>query len=235
MPLVFPSNPAVNQTYTAGGKTWVWLGTRWLPVSSGSTGGATGATGPAGTPGSPGTIGVNGTTGATGATGPPGATGPVGSFAGTTASQIITTNTTAATSTSTGALVVSGGAGIGGSVYSGGSVYAVGDVVTNYSDSRLKTVVSVITDPIEKIKNIECFYYLPNDLARSLGITDTELQIGVSAQSVEQQVAGVVTESPINREYKTVRYERLVPLLIESIKELQQQIDELKNGIQRQQ
>ena len=229
MPLVFPSNPAVNQTYTAGGKTWVWLGTRWRPVSSGSTGGATGATGatgPAGTPGSSGTIG---------ATGPPGATGAAGSFSGSTASQIITTNITAAISTSTGALVVSGGAGIGGSVYSGGSVYAVGDVVTNYSDSRLKTVVSVITDPIEKIKNIECFYYLPNDLARSLGITDTELQIGVSAQSVEQQVAGVVTESPINREYKTVRYERLVPLLIESIKELQQQIDELKNGIQRQQ
>jgi len=229
MPLVFPSNPVVNQTYTAGGKTWVWLGTRWRPVSSGSTGGATGATGatgPAGTPGSSGTIG---------ATGPPGATGAAGSFSGSTASQIITTNITAAISTSTGALVVSGGAGIGGSVYSGGSVYAVGDVVTNYSDSRLKTVVSVITDPIEKIKNIECFYYLPNDLARSLGITDTELQIGVSAQSVEQQVAGVVTESPLNREYKTVRYERLVPLLIESIKELQQQIDELKNGIQRQQ
>jgi len=40
MPLVFPSNPAVNQTYTVGGKTWVWLGTRWRAVSSGSVGGS---------------------------------------------------------------------------------------------------------------------------------------------------------------------------------------------------
>jgi hypothetical protein len=127
---------------------------------------------------------------------------------------------------------VSGGAGIGGSIYSGSSIYAVGDVVTNFSDSRLKTRLGPISDPIQHVKNIETFYYVPNDLARSLGVTEIETQVGVSAQSID--IPGVVTDSPVNSNYKTVRYERLVPLLVEAIKDLQRQIDELKNGIQRQ-
>lgn len=59
MPLSFPQNPTVGQTYTSGPNTWQFDGERWRASSSG----ATGATGP------PGATGV-GTTGATGATGP---------------------------------------------------------------------------------------------------------------------------------------------------------------------
>lgn len=36
MPITFPSNPTVNQTFTAGGKTWTWSGKRWR-VSSTTT------------------------------------------------------------------------------------------------------------------------------------------------------------------------------------------------------
>jgi hypothetical protein len=38
----------------------------------------------------------------------------------------------------------------------------------------------------------------------------------------------VVAPAPIDEQYLTVRYERLVPLLIEAIKAQQAQIDELK-------
>lgn len=232
------SNAAVINSGRVTGSTGA-TGSAGPPGSDGVAGtvGATGATGPAGSAGAPGSAGVPGSAGPTGATGIQGATGPAGptgSFSGTTASQIYTTNATASTSTSTGALVVSGGAGIGGSIFSGGSIYAVGDVVTNYSDIRLKQVLGPITNAIEKINKIDTFFYVPNELAKTLGIEGTDIQVGVSAQSVENQVSGVVTSSPVNPEYKTVRYERLVPLLIEAIKELQQQIDELKNGIQRQ-
>lgn len=142
-------------------------------------------------------------------------------------------STAAATSTSTGALRVSGGVGILGSLYSGVSIYAVGDIVTNFSDIRLKTVTGKVQDPLAKVAAIDVFYYQANDLAISLGATDTEQQIGVSAQSVLKQVPEAVVPSPLDSNYKTVKYERLVPLLIEAIKDLQNQIQDLRNGLSR--
>jgi hypothetical protein len=50
-------------------------------------------------------------------------------------------------------------------------------------------------------------------------------QMGLLAQNVETVVPEAVNEKD---GYKGVDYARLVPLLIESIKEQQQQIDELK-------
>lgn len=39
MPITFPSNPAVDQTYTAGGKTWTYNGKGWSASSNVSAGG----------------------------------------------------------------------------------------------------------------------------------------------------------------------------------------------------
>ena len=81
MPIQFPANPTVNQTYTSGGRTWIWTGRSWQQTLGvvqvvGPTG-STGATGPAGIQGIQGPIGATGfgATGATGPVGPPGATG----------------------------------------------------------------------------------------------------------------------------------------------------------------
>ena len=36
MALDFPASPSVNDTYTSGGRTWVWDGTTWKISGSGS-------------------------------------------------------------------------------------------------------------------------------------------------------------------------------------------------------
>jgi hypothetical protein len=79
----FPDSPAPNDTFSSGGKTWVWSGSVWNTVTTGSgpTGptGATGPTGPTGPTGATGATGADSTVaGPTGDTGPTGPTGPTG-------------------------------------------------------------------------------------------------------------------------------------------------------------
>jgi hypothetical protein len=62
-----------------------------------------------------------------------------------------------------------------------------------------------------------------------LGYNNDNRQVGVSAQEVQKIMPEVVTTAPISDEYLTVKYEKLVPLLIEAIKEQQTQIEELKD------
>ena len=57
------------------------------------------------------------------------------------------------------------------------------------------------------------------------------MQVGVSAQEVQAVLPEVVTQAPISGEYLTVYYDKLVPLLIEAIKDLSDKIEKLENGV----
>jgi hypothetical protein len=144
---------------------------------------------------------------------------------------VVINSTTTTTSTTTGALVVKGGIGAAGNIYIGGSGYFVGNVFSSYSDIRLKTILGRINNGLDKISSIETFYYEPSALAVSLGVDPGHRQIGVSAQSVQLVAPEAVGPSPLNSEYLTVQYERLIPLLIEAIKELKTEFKELKNQL----
>ena len=74
-------------------------------------------------------------------------------------------------------------------------------------------------------------YFKENDLAKSLGYNNDKRQVGVQAQEVESVLPEIVTEAPINDKYKTIYYDKLVPLLIEGIEALTEKVNQLENKI----
>jgi len=109
------------------------------------------------------------------------------------------------------------------------NIYAREDIVAFWSDARLKTNVKPIENALEKINKIGGYFYTPNQLALDIDATkDTSERVGVMAQEIEEVLPHVVKPAPFNKNYKTVQYEKLVPLLIQAIKEQQKQIEELK-------
>jgi hypothetical protein len=113
-----------------------------------------------------------------------------------------------------------------GTVASGvtGEIRATGSVTASFSDDRLKTKLGNIPDALAKVLTLNGFYYEANELAQSYGY-EKKLEVGVSAQQVQAVQPEVVAPAPIDDNYLTVRYERLVPLLIEAIKELNAKLD----------
>ena len=101
-----------------------------------------------------------------------------------------------------------------------GNGFFTGDVYSSYSDINLKTVLGQIEDPLVLLRKIDVFYYEPNEEAIALGATPGR-KVGVSAQSVLAVQPEAVGRSALNSKYLTVQYERLVPLLIESVKKLE--------------
>ena len=109
-----------------------------------------------------------------------------------------------------------------------GAITATGNITAYFSDARLKNFISPINNAIEKVKNLTGYYFTENELAKSFGYNDNKTQVGVSAQDVLKVLPEIVSPAPINPEYYSVYYEKLVPLLIEAIKEQQLEIDILK-------
>jgi hypothetical protein len=114
-----------------------------------------------------------------------------------------------------------------------GDIVATGNVTAYYSDERLKDLKGAIPDALDKVNKLTGYYYTPNALAHSLGVDNTELEVGVSAQEVEEVLPEIVTKSAVGQDefgedYKSVHYDKLTPLLIESIKELTKKVGELE-------
>ena len=109
-----------------------------------------------------------------------------------------------------------------------GEIRATNNVTAYYSDIRLKTKIGSIVDPLGKVRQIETLVYHANETAVELGYDASVIEVGVSAQSVQAVQPEAVAPAPIDDKYLTVRYERLVPLLLESVKALEDRIIELE-------
>jgi hypothetical protein len=109
----------------------------------------------------------------------------------------------------------------------GDSIRAAGNIVAYFSDDRLKTKFGNITNAIDKVRKLNGFYYEANETAQKLGYK-SKREVGVSAQELQEVLPEVVTDAPVGHGYLTVDYERVVPLLIEAIKELSAEVEMLK-------
>ena len=106
---------------------------------------------------------------------------------------------------------------------SGSQIEASGDVIAfGSSDERLKDNIEPIEDPLEKMDKIGGYTFVWNDKQSTYEGKD----VGVIAQEIEEVLPEVVMTRGSG--YKAVKYEKIVPLLIESIKELKQEVDEIK-------
>ena len=105
-----------------------------------------------------------------------------------------------------------------------GSLVTVGDITAfgTVSDRNRKENIVKIDNALEKVSQISgyTFNYIGDDTPMT----------GVIAQEVEEVLPEVVyeTESPDGTQSKAVRHGNIVGLLIESIKELKAEIEELK-------
>ena len=134
------------------------------------------------------------------------------------------------------ALTVGGNTNFYGSMGVYGSILATGNITAYYSDARLKDFVGTIPNALEKVSKLNGYYFYENTAAKALGYNNDQKQVGVSAQEVEAVLPEIVTSAPINQttstDYKTVYYDKLVPLLIEAIKELNQKVADLESQLQ---
>jgi len=128
--------------------------------------------------------------------------------------------------TVTNTLSTSGGT-IGGAIAVTGGITATGEITAYYSDARLKTNVSKIDGALSKVMAINGYTYDSSDLAMSLGLPKHMDQIGLMADEVEAVLPELVTESGIAG-YKTIRYDKVVSVLVNAVKEQQAMIEELQ-------
>jgi hypothetical protein len=107
-----------------------------------------------------------------------------------------------------------------------GNILASGTITP--SDARFKKGIEAITTPLEKIMQLNgvTYHYRANEFP-DRGFENT-MQVGVIAQDVEKIFPQLVFSD--DKGYKAVDYPKLIPLLIEGMKEQQKQI-----GTQQQQ
>ena len=136
---------------------------------------------------------------------------------------------------------ISGAVSIAQSLTVGQWITAVGEITAYYSDRRLKTNVKPIERPLEKVLSLNGITYNPNEVAGQYGFDTSVDIVGLFADEVEAVQPQAVKPAPFDTDeagnsksgenYKTVQYEKLVPLLVEAMKEQQELIKQMQGKI----
>jgi hypothetical protein len=115
-----------------------------------------------------------------------------------------------------------------------GEIRATNDITAFYSsDVSLKENIHNISSPMDKVQNLNgVLFDWKQSFIDSKGGEDgyfvRKTDVGVIAQDVEKVLPEVVGTRPDG--VKAVKYDRLCALLIECVKDLQTQVNDLKKG-----
>ena len=110
-----------------------------------------------------------------------------------------------------------------------GDVHADGNLIaysTTISDERLKENIQVVEEALYKVSQLSGYTFNYKH--------DGKSSAGLIAQEVEKVLPSAVSESELplktddGKEYKTLEYDQVIALLVESVKELKAEIEELK-------
>jgi len=116
-----------------------------------------------------------------------------------------------------------------------GEIRATNQIVAYFtSDRRLKENIVNIQNPIEKVQQLNGVTYdWTDDYIAERGGADgyfvRKQDIGLISQEVELVMPEIVAEN--NEGFLAIKYERIVALLVEAVKEQQKQIEELKSRL----
>lgn len=102
---------------------------------------------------------------------------------------------------------------------SDGSIYTTGDI-TGLSDARVKTDLVKIENALDKVDQLTGYVYTRTDIDQK--------QTGLIAQDVKKVLPEAVKENADG--LNTVAYGNMMGLIVQSIKELRQEIEQLKKG-----
>ena len=117
-----------------------------------------------------------------------------------------------------------------------GNMYAAGNITAYSSDVRLKENIVTIDNALSKLHKIRGVYYDWKDIVDDLGFNPIDRHdIGVIAQEVREVIPQAIKPAPFDtgcdgksesgENYITVQMEKIIPLLIEAIKEQQTQFE----------
>jgi hypothetical protein len=124
-----------------------------------------------------------------------------------------------------------------------GSIGATDDITASYSDERLKSITEQIKDVLPTLNKINCFRYICNDIGSKYGYDENKKELGLSAQEIQKYYPELVTLAPFDsaydsetnkiisksgENYLTLKYERLIPVLLQGIKELNMHVENIR-------
>ncbi len=129
----------------------------------------------------------------------------------------------------------------GAFVQVGGDISATGNIIAYASDKRLKENLTPIQSPLDKVDKLNGVHYKWKDEVLDMGFVPESMNdTGLLAQEVLEVLPDAVKPAPFDlktdsnesksgENYLTVQYEKVVPLLVEAIKELRRELNELKS------